>query len=217
MANKCKNTRLFLPARFEVKVPIVIDQINAILPQTQCRQCGFQGCRPYAEAIASGAADINQCPPGGDEGIVELALLLGVDPKPLNPQFGQHKPGRVAFIIEKDCIGCVKCIVACPVDAILGAAKFMHTVIASECTGCELCIAPCPVDCIIMVPGPTTLIDSDQSLVKAQKHARAQQARRRYDARCLRKERETMEKAKRAKQKRAELVKLTAAQSSQQQ
>ena len=185
----------------------MIDQINAILPQTQCRQCGYQGCRPYAEAIASGAADINQCPPGGDEGIIELAHLLGVNPKPLNPQFGQHKPKSVAFIIEQDCIGCAKCIAACPVDAILGAAKFMHTVIASECTGCELCIAPCPVDCIIMIPLATPT-DNEQSLIKAQKTARARLAKRRYDARCLRKARESREKAERAKQKKAELIRM---------
>jgi len=183
----------------------VIDQINAILPQTQCRQCGFLGCRPYAEAIASGLADINQCPPGGDEGVLELAHLLGINPKPLNSQFGQHKPKSAAFIIEKDCIGCAKCIAACPVDAILGAAKFMHTVIASECTGCELCIAPCPVDCIIMMPLQTPA-DNEPSLIKAQKSARAQLAKRRYEARCLRKERESKEKAERAKQKRAELI-----------
>ena len=184
----------------------MIDQINAILPQTQCRQCGFQGCRPYAEAIASGVADINQCPPGGDEGIIALAHLLNVDPKPLNPQFGQHKPKSVAFIIEKDCIGCVKCIAACPVDAILGAAKFMHTVIASECTGCELCVAPCPVDCIIMKPLPTPL-DKEPSLIQAQKNTTAQLAKQRYDARCLRKENESIENAERAKQRRAALVK----------
>jgi electron transport complex protein RnfB len=193
--------------RLKVKSHIVIDQINAILPQTQCRQCGFQGCRPYAEAIASGVADINQCPPGGNEGIIELAHLLGVNPKPLNPQFGQHKPKSVAFIIEEDCIGCVKCIAACPVDAILGAAKFMHTVITSECTGCELCMAPCPVDCIVMKPLPTR-IDKEHSLIQRQKYAQAQLAKRRYDARCLRKERENTEKAERAKQKRAELVKM---------
>jgi electron transport complex protein RnfB len=193
--------------RLKVKSHIVIDQINAILPQTQCRQCGFQGCRPYAEAIASGAADINQCPPGGNEGIIELAHLLNVNPKPLNPQFGQHKPKSVAFIIEEDCIGCVKCIAACPVDAILGAAKFMHTVITSECTGCELCMAPCPVDCIVMKPLPTR-IDKEHSLIQRQKYAQAQLAKRRYDARCLRKERENTEKAERAKQKRAELVKM---------
>ena len=185
----------------------MIDEINAILPQTQCRQCGFPGCRPYAEAISSGAADINQCPPGGDEGIIELAHLLGVDPKPLNPQFGLHKPKSVAFIIEQDCIGCVKCIMACPVDAILGAAKFMHTVILSECTGCELCIAPCPVDCIVMKPLPTPL-DKEQPFSRIQKKAHAQLAKRRFDARCLRKESEVMEKAERAKQKRAQLVKI---------
>lgn len=192
----------------------MIDQINAILPQIQCRQCGFQGCLPYAEAITSGVADINQCPPGGDEGIIELAHLLGVDPKPLNPHNGQYKPESVAFIVEKDCIGCVKCIVACPVDAILGAAKFMHTVIASECTGCELCVAPCPVDCIIMKPLPA-LVDKEPSFIKAQKYARAQLAKRRYDARCLRKEKENTEKAERAQQKRAELVKMTSASSQQ--
>jgi Na+-translocating ferredoxin:NAD+ oxidoreductase subunit B len=191
-----------MPVR--LKNHIVIDQINAILPQTQCRQCGFQGCRPYAEAIASGAADINQCPPGGNEGIIELSRLLGVSPKPLNPKSGRHKPKSVAFIIEKDCIGCVKCIAACPVDAILGAAKFMHTVIASECTGCELCVAPCPVDCIVMKPLPT---DKEPQLAKTQKYARAQQARRRYDARCLRKEKENSEKTERAKQKIAALIK----------
>ena len=182
----------------------MIDQINALLPQTQCRQCGFQGCRPYAEAIASGTADINLCPPGGDEGIIELAQLLGLSPKPLNPQHGEHKPKSVAFIIEQDCIGCVKCIAACPVDAILGAAKFMHTVIASECTGCELCLTPCPVDCIIMQPLPAP-IDSEPSLIKAQKTALAQLAKRRYEARCLRKENEALEKAERAQQKRAAL------------
>jgi len=185
----------------------VIDQINAILPQTQCRQCGFQGCRPYAEAIASGAADINQCPPGGDEGIFELAHLLGVNPKPLNTQFGLHKPKSVAFIIEQDCIGCVKCIMACPVDAILGAAKFMHTVIASECTGCELCIAPCPVDCIVMKPLPTPS-DEEQSFIRNQKKAHAQLAKQRFDARCLRKESAIMEKAERAKQKMAQLLRI---------
>jgi len=111
---------------------------------------------------------------------------------------------KCCVIIEEDCIGCVKCIAACPVDAILGAAKFMHTVIASECTGCELCVAPCPVDCIVMKPLPTP-IDKEQSLIQGQKYAQAQLAKRRYDVRCLRKERENTEKAERAKQKRAEL------------
>jgi electron transport complex protein RnfB len=181
----------------------MIDQINALLPQTQCGQCGFKGCRPYAEAIATGAADINQCPPGGEKGIIELAHLLGVNPKPLNTRFGEHKPESVAFIIEEDCIGCVKCIAACPFDAIVGAAKFMHTVVASECTGCELCVAPCPVDCIIMKP-----LSMDRNSSRAQKSAQAQLAKRRYDARCLRKEIEESEKAERAKKKKAALLKM---------
>ncbi|MFI3187016.1 MAG: RnfABCDGE type electron transport complex subunit B [Methylococcaceae bacterium] len=178
---------------------ILIDQINALLPQTQCGQCSFQGCHPYAVAIAAGMADINQCPPGGEQGIRDLADLLGVAPKPLNSEFGLHKAPGVAFIIEQDCIGCVKCIAACPVDAIVGAAKFMHTVIASECTGCELCIAPCPVDCIIMMPLPV----NNSIELRAQKSA---QAKRRYDARCLRKEKEGAEKAEAAKRKRQALL-----------
>jgi electron transport complex protein RnfB len=177
----------------------VIDQINALLPQTQCGQCGFRGCQPYAEAIASGQADINQCPPGGDEGAIEIAHLLGVPAKPLNTQFGQHKPKQVAFIIEEDCIGCTKCIAVCPVDAILGAAKFMHTVIASECTGCELCIAPCPVDCIVMKPVEPT---------PAHTSAQRQQAMRRYEARCQRLAQEEAEKAERARKKKEALLKL---------
>ncbi|CAA9892075.1 Ion-translocating oxidoreductase complex subunit B [Candidatus Methylobacter favarea] len=181
----------------------MIDQINALLPQTQCGQCGFKGCRPYAEAMAAGAADINQCPPGGDEGISELANLLGVAAKPLDSRFGKHRPKSVAFIIEEDCIGCVKCIAACPVDAIAGAAKLMHTVVASECTGCELCLAPCPVDCIIMKPSPM-----EENSSREQKSAQAQLAKRRYDARCLRKEREASEQAERAKKKKAALLRM---------
>ncbi|MFN2309876.1 MAG: electron transport complex subunit RsxB [Gammaproteobacteria bacterium] len=138
--------------RFKVEGDPVADQINAILPQTQCGQCGFAGCRPYAEAIAAGEADINQCPPGGEAGIRALADLLGRDFKPLNAEHGVHTEKRVAIIDESVCIGCTLCIQACPVDAILGAAKHMHTVIAEECTGCELCVEPCPVDCIHMVP-----------------------------------------------------------------
>ena len=130
----------------------LVEQIDALLPQTQCAQCSFPGCRPYAQAIADGQADINQCPPGGDATVAALAGLLGVEGKALNAEFGEAKAPAVAFIIEQDCIGCVKCIPPCPVDAILGASKQMHTVIAAECTGCELCIAPCPVDCIIMRP-----------------------------------------------------------------
>jgi Na+-translocating ferredoxin:NAD+ oxidoreductase subunit B len=138
--------------RFRVEGDPVADQINAILPQTQCGQCGFAGCRPYAEALAAGEADINQCPPGGEAGIRALADLLGRDFVPLNAEHGEHKEKTVAVIDEAVCIGCTLCIQACPVDAILGAAKHMHTVIERECTGCELCVAPCPVDCIRMVP-----------------------------------------------------------------
>ncbi|WP_082922972.1 electron transport complex subunit RsxB [Halothiobacillus diazotrophicus] len=138
---------------FHVEGNPLAEKIDAILPQTQCGQCGFPGCRPYAEAIASGAADINQCPPGGETTIKNLADLLGVEPKPLNADNGTAKEVPLVAVIDEDvCIGCTKCIQACPVDAILGAAKQMHTVIAAECTGCELCIAPCPVDCIDMIP-----------------------------------------------------------------
>ncbi len=180
---------------------ISIDQINAILPQTQCGQCGYKGCKPYAEAIALGQADINQCPPGGDEGILELAKLLGLAPKPLNPEFGAYKPKQVAFIVEEDCIGCVKCIAACPVDAILGAAKLMHTVISAECTGCELCVAPCPVDCIIMKP-------LTMALSPEQKNAQKLTAKRRYEARNRRKENEALEKAEKAKKQKEALLKM---------
>lgn len=128
------------------------ERINAILPQTQCTRCGYPACVDYARAIAAGTADINQCPPGGAAGISALANLLGRAIKPLNPAYGFEKPREVALIDEEVCIGCTKCIAACPVDAILGAAKMMHTILADECTGCELCIAPCPVDCIAMIP-----------------------------------------------------------------
>lgn len=129
----------------------LVERINEVLPQTQCAQCGYPGCRPYAQAIAEGEADINQCPPGGEEGVRQLADLLGVEPRPLDESRGEHKPPMVAVIDEARCIGCTLCIQACPVDAILGAQRQMHTVIAAECTGCELCIEPCPVDCIDLV------------------------------------------------------------------
>jgi electron transport complex protein RnfB len=137
--------------RFRLEGNPLIEQIDALLPQTQCGQCGFPGCRPYAEAIARGQAEINQCPPGGQACIKALAELLGTEPKPPNARYGVTKPPSVAIIDEASCIGCTLCIQACPVDAILGAPRLMHTVIQSECTGCELCIAPCPVDCIRMV------------------------------------------------------------------
>jgi electron transport complex protein RnfB len=142
----------FAAIRFKVESDPIVDKVDAILPQTQCGQCGFAGCRPYAEAITRGEADINRCPPGGEAVIMALSDLLGVDPKPLDDEVGEETPKLVAFIDEQTCIGCTLCIQACPVDAILGAAKQMHTIIESECTGCELCVEPCPVDCITMEP-----------------------------------------------------------------
>ena len=138
--------------RFKVEGDPLVEKIDAILPQTQCGQCGFPGCKPYAEAIAKGEADINCCPPGGEEGIRKLADLLGREFKPLSAEHGVEKPRSVAFIDENICIGCTLCMQACPVDAIVGAAKQMHTIVPKLCTGCELCIEPCPVDCISMVP-----------------------------------------------------------------
>jgi len=134
--------------------PDVVARIDALLPQTQCTRCGYPGCRPYAAAIASGAAEINQCPPGGAATIQLLAEFLGRETMPLNPENGVESPPRVAWIDEARCIGCARCLAPCPVDAILGASKYMHTVLAERCTGCELCIAPCPVDCIEMRPVP---------------------------------------------------------------
>ncbi len=142
----------FASIRFKVEGDPVVDQIDAILPQTQCGQCSYAGCRPYAEAIAAGEADINQCPPGGETVILALADLLGREPKPLNEEHGEHQGKTVVVIDEQVCIGCTLCIQACPVDAILGAAKQMHTVIKNECTGCNLCIPPCPVECIHIIP-----------------------------------------------------------------
>ena len=127
------------------------DAIDAQLPQTQCTKCGYQGCRPYAEAIAQGDAEINQCPPGGSAGIRKLAHLLGREQKELNPAYGIEQPRTVALIDESRCIGCMLCIHACPVDAIVGSSKQMHTVLTEFCTGCDLCVPPCPVDCIDMV------------------------------------------------------------------
>ncbi len=128
------------------------DIIDALLPQTQCTRCGYDGCRPYAEAIASGLAQINQCPPGGSGTIAALAGLLNREGLPLNPANGVEGPPLIAFIDEERCIGCVKCLPPCPVDAIIGARRQTHTVVADICNGCELCVAPCPVDCITMIP-----------------------------------------------------------------
>lgn len=143
---------------FKVEGNALVDDIDSLLPQTQCGQCGFPGCKPYATAMANEEADINQCPPGGEATIHALADLLGKEFKPLNPENGvEDDTPKVAFIHEDICIGCTKCIQACPVDAILGAAKQMHTVITDECTGCVLCVEPCPVDCIDMVPVQTDI------------------------------------------------------------
>jgi electron transport complex protein RnfB len=129
----------------------LVERIDALLPQTQCGQCRYPGCRPYAQAIARGEADIDRCPPGGEATLRALAGLLGREPRPLDPEYGVTKPRQVAAIDEERCIGCALCLPACPVDAIVGAPRFMHTVIERECTGCELCLAPCPVDCIALV------------------------------------------------------------------
>jgi len=142
--------------RFKVEGNPIVDQINALLPQTQCGQCGHPGCRPYAEAIANQTDPINLCPPGGDTTIKALADLLDVEALPLDAEEGVDSTRKIAYIREDECIGCTKCIQACPVDAILGAAKLMHTVIVNECTGCDLCVEPCPVDCIDMLPVPVT-------------------------------------------------------------
>ncbi|MGB5620883.1 MAG: electron transport complex subunit RsxB [Gammaproteobacteria bacterium] len=164
----------FAAVRFRSEGDPVVERVDSLLPQTQCAQCGFPGCRPYAEAIVDGSADINRCPPGGEATIRALADLLERDPKPLDPERGEERLPALAVIEEDLCIGCTLCIQACPVDAILGAAKQMHTVIASECTGCELCIEPCPVDCIEMVPVTATLgtwrwprPDADENAAKA--------------------------------------------------
>lgn len=181
--------------------------INTLLPQTQCTRCGYQGCLPYAQAIAAGEAEINQCPPGGQATIEALAQLTGRAPLPLNPVNGIEKPREVAYILEEHCIGCTKCLPACPVDAILGANKRMHTVIASECTGCELCIAPCPVDCIVMLPdtalngaarGPIDLIE-------------ATHFRQRFEAHQARDERRKREQVDKIEAKREDLKQQTGA------
>jgi electron transport complex protein RnfB len=154
----------------------LVDCIDALLPQTQCEQCGYHGCRPYAEAIAHGDAPINQCPPGGAAGIEKLAALLQRPVLPLNSEHGVEKLRTLARIVEADCIGCTKCIQVCPVDAIVGASKLMHTVIADDCTGCELCVPACPVDCIVLLPMPLEQIDARHANV-AREHFQQREAR----------------------------------------
>ncbi|MES2018327.1 MAG: electron transport complex subunit RsxB [Pseudomonadota bacterium] len=164
------------------------DQVEDLLPQTQCTKCGYAGCRPYAEAIADGSADINQCPPGGIEGVRRLSALTGRPVIAINPVNGVERARPVAFIDEALCIGCTLCIQACPVDAILGAAKQMHTILPSLCTGCDLCVAPCPVDCIAMLP-----VTGELSGWDAWNQQQADAARARHDLRTERLQRERLE------------------------
>jgi electron transport complex protein RnfB len=183
------------------------DRIEDVLPQTQCTKCSYKGCRPYAEAIASGEANINQCPPGGAEGIRRLSSVTGRPVIPLNPVNGFERPRAVAFIDESLCIGCTLCIQACPVDAIIGAAKQMHTIIPKDCTGCDLCVPACPVDCIVMYPvTETTGWD-------AWTQAQADEARDRHDFRLARLVREREENdarlAAKAKSKAEAVERLT--------
>ena len=173
----------------------IVEKIDSILPQTQCGQCSYTGCMPYANAISKGEAEINQCPPGGEIVIRALAELMDVKYKPLDESYGISKPKAVAFIDENTCIGCTFCIQACPVDAILGAAKQMHTIIEKECTGCELCLTPCPVDCITMPEIKGIISDNI-----ANKEANI--ARKRNNFRILRLEREKIELAERNVQRK---------------
>jgi len=196
--NQVKSHNKNFNAYMTLQTDLLEKQIDAVLPQTQCQKCGYPGCRPYAEAISKQQADINQCPPGGEQGIAKLAALLGVTPKPLNPAFGMELPRRVAVIREADCIGCGKCIPPCPVDAIIGSAKHMHSVIAELCTGCELCIAPCPVDCITLEVLPHSVWSE----------ADANQARLRHESRNRRLAQQETEKIERMNRQKLELAQL---------
>jgi Na+-translocating ferredoxin:NAD+ oxidoreductase subunit B len=186
----------FAAIRFRVEDKPTVEKIDEILPQTQCGRCGYAGCRPYAQAIAEGRADINRCPPGGNDNIRRLAKLMRVEAKPLAPEVGEPKPRAVALIDESTCIGCALCIQVCPVDAIVGASKQMHTVIATECTGCELCLPPCPVDCIAMVPTGESLAKAGLR-TRAREREAADRARSRYEFRQFRIERDRQEQAAR--------------------
>ncbi|KAF1028554.1 MAG: Electron transport complex subunit RsxB [Burkholderia plantarii] len=178
--------------------PTLADRIEDLLPQTQCTKCGFEGCRPYAEAIANGSASYNQCPPGGQEGIARLAGLLGKPVIPLAVEHGEERARALAVIDEALCIGCTLCMQACPVDAIVGAPKQMHTIIAERCTGCDLCVPPCPVDCIALVP-----VTGERTGWDAWTQNQADQARAHHDARLARQRREREAAEARAAARRA--------------
>ena len=165
------------------------DRLDALLPQTQCTRCGYAGCRPYAEAMARGEATTNRCPPGGADTLMALASVLNTQPLPLDEACGQFAPPRVAIIDTDTCIGCAKCLPACPVDAILGARKQLHVVLAAECNGCELCIAPCPVDCIRLAPTGESLLDVTEVRLRAERY------RSRYEAHRQRGERREQQRA----------------------
>jgi electron transport complex protein RnfB len=190
--------------------PSRADQIEDLLPQTQCTKCGYPACRPYAEAIADGSANYNQCPPGGQEGIVRLSSYLGKPVIPLNPVNGIEKPRTRAFIDEPICIGCTLCIQACPVDAIIGAAKQMHTILPDLCTGCDLCVAPCPVDCISMIEVTAPLTGW-----AAWSQQQADAARERHDFRTQRLLREKQENEARLAAKAAAKLREVESESSQ--
>ncbi|MEN9867267.1 MAG: hypothetical protein RL748_2857 [Pseudomonadota bacterium] len=204
-----------LPKRRSAYLPLppvstLADQIEDLLPQTQCTKCGYPACRPYAEAIAAGNADINQCPPGGAQGIARLAQLLGRKVIPLNPANGVERPRPVAFIDEQWCIGCTLCIQACPVDAIMGAAKQMHSILPDLCTGCDLCVAPCPVDCISMAPLADASLHGKTGW-DAWSGNQASAARARHDWRSQRLAREKQENEERLAAKAREKLKVVEA------
>lgn len=178
------------------------DRILAALPQTQCTRCGYPDCAAYAQAVATDVADINQCPPGGMQGVERLAAITGLPAKPLNPNNGVETPRSMMFIDEDWCIGCTLCIKACPVDAIVGSNKLMHTVIEAYCTGCELCLPVCPVDCILVENTSGTATGW-----AAWSQVQADQARERYAFNSFRRKREEGENAKRLEEKA--LMKLT--------
>ncbi len=183
----------------------LIEQIDTVLPQTQCGRCGFDGCKPYATAIVEGHADIDQCPPGGHTGVAQIAAILNIPSKPLDTTYGHPTLPAVAVIDESQCIGCTFCLRACPVDAIIGAAKHMHTVLTELCTGCERCIAPCPMDCISMVPVPGPTTPEIQQQV-------ADGARKRYHLRLLRLARNQQQRTKKPEQNQSQEAPIPTAQ-----